>query len=166
MTWCQAEKTLRHDFFSRVGGVVRQGVETTIRERVRGLFKSRADLSQREFADALGVDPSWVSAFLAGRRPANDIHLLVKIARYFGVSVGYLLDETERGLDAGAMTLIATWEHLDPADRSVVLTLALNLRRRGDTPAVAPPHAPRGGSDAEDRDTPARGPKSRAKTLR
>lgn len=117
-------------------------VEKAIIGRVKGLFDSRG-INQREFADALGVSPSWVSAFFAGRRPANDIHLLLKIARYFGVTVGYLLNETERGRDAGATTLLGAWtEMTDERDRQAVLNLALMLRGRNADPNTAPPHEP------------------------
>jgi len=162
MTRCQAEKTFRHDIFSTVGGVVRQGVETTVRERVTALFRSRG-LSQRELADALGVDPSWVSAFLKGTRHANDLPLLVRLARYFGVSVGYLLNEADRGRDAGAATLLATWDQLEGPDRDVVLQLALSLRRRSDgasAPAFDGPAAER--AEAAQRSSGAPG-KARAK---
>jgi len=111
--------------------VVRVSVEAIVRERVNALFTSRTDLSQKELAAALKVSPSWVSAFLAGRRNANDLPLLTKIARFFGVSVGYLLGETERGLRADAMILLAKYEELEPPDRDAVLQLALTLWRRG-----------------------------------
>ena len=114
-------------------------VERAIISKVRGLFDSRG-ISQRELADAIGTSPSWVSAFFAQRRPANDIHLLQRIARYFGVSVGYLLHETERGRDAESATLLAAFAELQPPDRDVVLNVALSLlRRRGETAAGEAP---------------------------
>lgn len=111
-------------------------VEKGIIDRVRGLFVSHG-ITQREFADALGVSPSWVSAFFSGRRPANDIHLLLKIARYFGVTVGYLLNETDRGRDAGASAVIGVWETLDERGRRALLNLALTLRDPDDDRGTA-----------------------------
>jgi transcriptional regulator with XRE-family HTH domain len=105
---------------------------TTIREQVRTLLAARPDVTQEEFGRAVGRGFSWVSAFLAGTRHANDVRLVVRIARYFGVTVGYLLKESDRERDAGAMTLLTTWESLPHADRDVVLQLALSLRRRAD----------------------------------
>ena len=124
-------------------------MERAIIGRVRGLFDSRG-ISQRELAESLGVSPSWVSAFFSGKRPANDIHILIKLARYFGVSVGYLLNETERGRDAGASTLLAAWESMaDERDRKAILSLALTLKRDSgglDTePPPEPSHAPDAG---------------------
>lgn len=143
MTTCQVEKTLRHDFFSRVGGVVRQGMETVIRDRVKALFDSRGGLSQAEFAAAIGTKPSWVSHFFRGSRPANDIHLLRRIARYFGVPVGYLLNETEPAKDAGAVTLLSAWATMDEKSRQAVLNLALMLRGHDDdTRTGSPPGSP------------------------
>jgi transcriptional regulator with XRE-family HTH domain len=120
-------------------------VEKAIVARVKALFETHA-ITQRELADAIGTSPSWVSAFFANRRPANDIHLLLRIARYFGVSVGYLLNESERGRDAETATLLAAFDGLLQPDRAVVLNVALSLKRRGepatgglaDTPAAAP----------------------------
>lgn len=104
-----------------------QGIEETIRSRAFALFKSRG-VSQVELSEALGTSASWVSAFFGGKRPANDVHLLVKLARYFGVTVGYLLNETERGRDAGATTLVTTWTALDERAQRVVLNTALMLK--------------------------------------
>lgn len=86
-----------------------QNLEATIVERVWALFKSRQGLSQKEFAEALGVDQSWVSHFFKHKRPANDIHLLSRIARYFSVNVGYLLEEKGYDLTPDEITLLAAW---------------------------------------------------------
>lgn len=68
-------------------------MDAVIRRRVTALFQSRDDLSQREFGEAIGRTASWVSAFLAGRRYANDIHvhllktlLRVAVPRYLAAS--------------------------------------------------------------------------------
>lgn len=114
-------------------------MEQTIRDRVRALFEV-SGVSQREFAEALGYDPSWVSQFFSGSKPANNVHLLLRIARYFGVTVGYLLNETERGRDAGAMMLMDAYGTLGPRERHVVLNTALMLKGRTDDPGTTPSH--------------------------
>jgi len=121
---------------------VRQSVEDTIRGRVAELLAAQQDVKQHEFGRAIGRTGSWVSAFLAGKRHANDVRLVVKIARYFGVTVGYLLNESDRGRDAGAATLLATWDELLLPDQDVVLQLALSLRRRRDAATATQSAAP------------------------
>lgn len=110
---------------------MRQSTQETIRARVGELLAAQQDVTQGQFGAAIGRTGSWVSAFLAGTRHANDVRLVVKIARYFGVSVGYLLNETDRARGAVASTLLAVVEQLAPADQDVVLKLALSLRARG-----------------------------------
>jgi transcriptional regulator with XRE-family HTH domain len=107
---------------------VRQSIESTVRERVTALFRAKG-ISQAEFAGAIGVKPSWVSHFIGGTRNANDLPLLVRIARFFGVTVGYLLSETERGRDPGATILLTTYEALDARGRALLLDLAASLGR-------------------------------------
>lgn len=107
---------------------MRQSVPDTIRGRVAELLAAQPDVKQHEFGRAIGRGASWVSAFLTGKRHANDVELLVKIARYFGVSVAYLLNEADRGRDARAATLLAIWEELGEKQRAAVLNLALTLR--------------------------------------
>jgi transcriptional regulator with XRE-family HTH domain len=112
-------------------------VDRQIVDRVRELFESRG-LQQKEFAVAIGVSPSWVSAFFGYRRPANDIHLLMKIARFFRVSVGYLLSETERARDADATTLLSVWPEIPESARRGLVQLALQLSGGASTPDSAP----------------------------
>lgn len=128
---------------------MRQDVEEVIRERVRGLLAARADVSHSEFGAAIGRGYAWVNAFLNGTRHANEIHLIARIARYFGVTVGYLLNESERGRSADAITLLSTFELLGPKDQAAVLSLALHLRPDDDTGDRGPAAPP---SDAPDRE--------------
>ncbi len=121
---------------------MRANVEVTVRERVTSLLQARPDVSYKEFGEAIGRGYAWVYAFVAGTRNANDLLLLVKIARFFGVSVGYLIGESERGRDAGSLALLAAYEELLPPDRAAVLQLALALRRRGPSAADEAPGAP------------------------
>jgi transcriptional regulator with XRE-family HTH domain len=116
----------------------------TIREQVRKLLQSRPDVKQQDFGKAIGRGPSWVSRFLAGERDANETILVARIARFFGVTVGYLLNETDRRRDAATMMLLAAWERLDSKDREATLQLALTLRPRDEPGGAAPAEAPDG----------------------
>ncbi len=48
--------------------------KTYFAERLREL-RDRHKMTQLELAEAIGVSPSWVSAFFSGRRNANDVPL-------------------------------------------------------------------------------------------
>jgi transcriptional regulator with XRE-family HTH domain len=105
-------------------------VDGEITARIRSLFTARG-ITQRELADAIGVDASEVSMVLSETRFVTDIHKLASYARYFGVTVGYLLNESERGRSAEAVTLLHAFEPLEEKDdRDLVLGLALSLKRR------------------------------------
>lgn len=127
---------------------VAETVETRIRARVGELLKSRADVRQAEFGAAIGRGYSWVSSFLAGTRNANDILLLVRIARFFGVTVGYLIGESDKKLDPGAATLLATYAAIDGRDRSLLLDFAASLRR---SPTASVSEREEGADDVEPR---------------
>lgn len=114
------------------------GPTERIRERVLELLAQRSEVTDVEFGNRIGRGYSWVSAFRKGTRPATDIDLIVKIAKYLGVSVGYLLGETERTLDPGAATLLATYEQMTTRDRQLFLQIAATFRQPNDE-AVVPP---------------------------
>lgn len=115
-------------------------VSATVREQVQALLDARPEVSQVAFGRAVGRGYSWVSSFLAGRRSANDVRLLVRIARFFGVSVDYLLRESDQAIDAETKVLVGAFSVLAPRERDVVLQLALRLARTaGDS---APPDRP------------------------
>lgn len=118
----------------------------TLRQRVTELLAARPEMSRAEFGRRIRRGHSWISEFLAGLRSTNDLRLVIKIARVFGVSVGYLLGETDDPLDPSGATLLATWHALQPADRTLLSALATALRQRAGssidlstaTPDVAP----------------------------
>lgn len=115
------------------------------------LLEQRPEVTHAQFGARIGRGYSWVSAFLKGTRPATDIDLIVSIAKYFRVSVGYLLGETERHLDPGAATLLATWEQAGARDRAMLLQIAATFRHPTDgaldsSSAGGPEGAPRKGS--------------------
>lgn len=127
------------------------GPTERIRERVLALLAQRPEVTDVEFGERIGRGYSWVSAFRKGTRPATDIDLVVKIAKYLGVSVGYLLGETQRALDPGAATLLATYEQAGEQDRQLMLRIVATFRQPNDVGAApptadAPPTAPRTGS--------------------
>jgi transcriptional regulator with XRE-family HTH domain len=67
-------------------------------------IRRRADLSQRELAEACGVSPSVVSHAEAGRRGV-PVDVLARAAAVAGLRLG-LVDESDRevpGMDAGAV---------------------------------------------------------------
>ncbi len=52
----------------------------------------------------------------------------------FGVSLGYLLGESERHLVAGEVTLLSAWRALEAPDRELLLSLAASIRKRALSP--------------------------------
>lgn len=128
----------------------------TLLERIRGLLAARPELDRQDFGRAIKREtPSWLSEFFSGKRTTNDLRLVIRMARFFGVTVGHLLNETGRSEDADTTTLMAAWDHItDKRDRQALLNLALMLRGRDDE----------GGSAQSD--GPASGPRSGAGTNR
>lgn len=61
-------------------------------DRLRKLRKSSGYKSQQAFADAFGVAQSTVGSWEAGEREPN-FNTAIRLARFFGVSIGCLLDE-------------------------------------------------------------------------
>lgn len=118
-----------------------------LRQRVTELLAARPDLSRTDLGNRIKRGHSWISEFLAGRRTTNDIRLVIKIARVFGVSVGYLLGENDRQLNAGAASLLSTWATAQPRERKILLDVAASLRQPG--PANSPGGGPEGGAAPE-----------------
>lgn len=100
-------------------------------DRVSCLIATRPDLQDRAvFGRLIGrPTPSWLSEFFGGKRTTNDLRLVVKMARVFGVTVGYLLGEAEPDRSEGAATLLATWDAADERDRRMLLQFAATIRR-------------------------------------
>lgn len=61
-------------------------------EKIRNLREDK-ELSQRQLADILGVSPSTVGMYEQGRR-SPDKEMILELAKFFGVSVDYLLGTT------------------------------------------------------------------------
>ena len=106
-------------------------VTAVIRQRVNELLKDRTEISNKEFALAIGQQESWVSEFRRGRRHANQIRVVARMARFFRVSVAYLIGETkdDEPLDGETALLLAAWEQLDDKDdREMTLGLLQQVR--------------------------------------
>lgn len=116
-------------------------VATVLLQRVGELLTARQDLSRAEFGRRIARGHSWLSEFLGGQRTTNDLRLVIKIARVFGVSVGYLLGETADPLDPGAATLVATWDALKGRERERALLLNVAASFRQLTAPIEPPDA-------------------------
>lgn len=117
-------------------------VGQTILQRIKDLLSHRPDVSRKQFLDAVGrPTPSWGSEFFNGQRTTNDLRLLMRMARYFGVTVGYLLNESDKGRDADAVTLLDAWGRIsDPRARRSVLHSALMLADQTDAHNIEPSH--------------------------
>lgn len=106
-------------------------VTALVRQRVNDLLKDRPEITNREFGLAIGQKPSWVSEFRRGRRHANQLRTVTRMAKFFVVSVGYLIGEAKDETPADGQTalLLAAWSQLtDDDDRALVLSTAQRLR--------------------------------------
>jgi transcriptional regulator with XRE-family HTH domain len=116
--------------------VVRQAVADTIRARVKELWKMRRpEMNQAEFGAAIGRGYSWVSAFLAGKRDANDVTLVVRIAKVLGVPAGYLLGDKAHPPRAGIAAVVAECQDLSEEDLGTVLRVAKSLPKQASGPS-------------------------------
>lgn len=64
-----------------------------MQNRVKDMREDR-DLKQKEVAESIGITQRKYSYIETGTQPLTD-ELLVKLARYYGVSVDYLLCLTD-----------------------------------------------------------------------
>lgn len=116
-------------------------VEQTIRERVIALLEARPELTDAAFGEQIGRGYSWVSAFRTGVRNANDLPLLMAIARVFGVTVGYLIGEKPAAADPMLAEVTERWTDLsDQSKAAVVATVrAFDPSDDDDLPPTTPP---------------------------
>lgn len=106
-------------------------VGKTLLQRINELLKARPDVDRQAFGRAIGRrTPSWLSEFFSGKRTTNDLRLVLTMARFFRVPVGYLLSDVDDSHDAETLTLLGAWKELHRRqDRGAVLQLVLALRR-------------------------------------
>ena len=62
-------------------------------ERLKSLLRERG-LTQREFATEIGISEITVSRYMHGVR-SPSYSTMIAIARYFGVTIEYILGETD-----------------------------------------------------------------------
>lgn len=105
-------------------------VGETLLAKVKELLAQRPDLMPEALFVAIDrKTPSWRSEFLAGKRTTDSLRLVLAMARFFRVPVGYLLGELPRTVDAATLTLIGAWNELDSQEKHAVMQLALTLSR-------------------------------------
>ena len=64
-----------------------------LRNRIKDL-REDSDLSQQKVADAIGITQRKYSYIETGTQPLTD-ELLVKLAAFYGVSIDYILLQTD-----------------------------------------------------------------------
>lgn len=64
------------------------------KERLRDLRKEKGE-TQREASYAIGITETMLSKYELGREDNPTVSTLQAIARHYGVTVGYLLGETD-----------------------------------------------------------------------
>lgn len=112
-------------------------VGESLLQRVKELLNIRTDVDRPDFGRAIGRGHSWISEFFNGLRTTNDLRLVLKMARFFRVRVGYLLkDDPDAPDDPALMSLMGLWPELTPERKDALIHLALVLRResRGTPP--------------------------------
>jgi len=114
-------------------------IAAMLRQKIEELLATRPDVTRADFGRAIARGDSWISEFFNDKRTTNDLRLVVRMARFFGVPVGFLLHESHREDDAQTVSLIGAWRDLDTDHRETVLQLALRLR-----PKPRPPGTPGG----------------------
>jgi transcriptional regulator with XRE-family HTH domain len=114
----------------------RDQVGATLLQQIESLLEQRPEEDEQRLFHAIGRNtPSWRSEFLSGKRTTNDLRLVIAIARFFRVTVSYLLNEQPDSTDAATVTLLAAWRSLpSKRDRDAVLHLAIELAREPPTP--------------------------------
>jgi transcriptional regulator with XRE-family HTH domain len=101
-------------------------------QRVNDLLAARPDLGREDLGRAIRRGKPWISEFFSGKRTTNDVRLVHKMAKFFGVPPGYLVngDSDRKEDDAKTVTMLGAWAELDADLRDTVLQLALRLRPR------------------------------------
>lgn len=99
----------------------------TVLRKVTDLVDARPDVDWATLGKAIHRGPSWISEFQHGKRTTNDLRLVVKIARFFSVPVGYLLNESD-DRDPLTVMLLGAWSKVaDQKPKEAVLALIVTL---------------------------------------
>lgn len=99
-------------------------------QRVSGLLEARSDIDRDEFGRRIHRGRPWISEYFSGQRTTNNLRLVAKMAKVFGVTVGYLLGESKADENPQRVTLLSVWDELPPPDQGIVLQTAVMLRQR------------------------------------
>lgn len=114
----------------------------TIRTRVERLLKLKhPDMTQEEIGSRIGRGGSWVSAFLKGERPATDVTLIVRIARFLGVPAGFLLGDPQYQGREAMTALVDACQDLSDEDLGQLAALAKKLPKQASGPTAEEPTA-------------------------
>lgn len=115
-----------------------------IRQRLNELLKETG-INQAELAKAITKSPGEVSDFRSGKRAVTLVETAQKIAKFFGVSTSYLLQEArgETPLDANTALLLARYHRMSDEDKRLYLDFALLVldRAQRDVPPDEGPSA-------------------------
>lgn len=69
-------------------------------------LRVKRGLTQEELADILGVKPGTIGNYEQGQRLPKDDKMWIKIAKYFNVTIDYLMDvDTDTPIIIGADTI-------------------------------------------------------------
>lgn len=117
-------------------------VEQTIRERAIALLDARPELTDAAFGEQIGRGYSWVSAFRTGVRNANDVPLLVAIARALGVTVGYLIGEKPATSDPYLAEVSERWTDLSEQSKAAVVATVRAFAEHDQPPTTPPSGSP------------------------
>lgn len=108
--------------------------------RIQDLLRTRPDVTPEYFFRAIGrPTASWRSEFLAAKRTTNDLRLVLKIAKFFGVPCGYLLGESHAPDDPQLLSLQGLWPDLGPHERETLLLMATRFRGSAGGGSHGPP---------------------------
>lgn len=99
-------------------------------QKIEELMAARPDVSKAEFGRAIHRGAPWYSEFFSGKRTTDSLRLVIAMAKFFGVQVGFLVNEkTARRDDAQTVSLLGIWADLDREQRDALLHIALRLRQ-------------------------------------
>ncbi len=106
-------------------------ISKVLNRRVVDLLEARPEVSRAEFGRAIGrTSPSWCSEFLNGKRTTDSLRLVLRMAKFFSVPIGYLLDQPgHKDQSPQTAALLHSWEGLDSEQRDVIARLAVSLHR-------------------------------------
>ncbi len=85
--------------------------------------REKLSITQKEFAERVGVSPAAINQFEKGeKKPSPDV--LTRIAKELGVSTDYLLGASEENLffSENVAAAFRDFKNLSPADRKIILS--------------------------------------------